>query len=36
MTCLYTPQDNWLLGLQDGLCSESYWQKQVLIPELFI
>lgn len=35
ITCLYTLQDNRLLGLGDGLCSESYWQKQVLIPELF-
>lgn len=35
ITCLYTFQDNWLLGLGDGLCFESHWQKQVLIPKLF-
>lgn len=33
--CLCTLQDNWQLDLGDGLCSESYWQKQVLIPNLF-
>lgn len=33
ITCSYILQDNWVLGLGDSLCSESYWQKQVLIPE---
>lgn len=33
ITCSYTLQDNWLLGLGDAPCSESYWDKQVLIPE---